>query len=82
VGGDGWSMADARVFLKGELGERLLGLPAVSDSLGRFVLAVVEGQRYQVFAERPSGDSEFSEAVAVTAERGMTPLRLVVRRRF
>jgi hypothetical protein len=82
VGPDGWSMADARVFLKGESGERLLGLPAQSDSLGRFVLAVVEGEHYQVFAERPAGESEFSEPIAVTAEQGMAPLRLVVRRRF
>jgi hypothetical protein len=82
VAADGWSMADARVFLKGESGERVLGVPAVSDALGRFVLAVVEGERYLVFAERPAGDSEFSEPIAITAEPGMAPLRLVVRRRF
>lgn len=82
VGADGWSMADARVFLKGDTGERLLGVPAITDALGRFVLAVSEGEPYQVFAERPSDDSEFSDPVSITAERGMAPLRLIVRRRF
>ncbi|HXW04334.1 MAG TPA: hypothetical protein VD833_03810 [Vicinamibacterales bacterium] len=33
VGTDGWSMADARVFLRGESSERILGVPAVSDAL-------------------------------------------------
>lgn len=82
VGADGWSLADARVFLKGESGERLLGVPAISDSLGRFVLAVAEGERYQVFAERPSGESEFSDPISITVDRAMPPLRLIVRRRF
>jgi hypothetical protein len=82
VGADGWSMADARVFLKGDTGERLLGVPAITDALGRFVLALSEGEPYQVFAERPSDDSEFSDPVSITAERGMAPLRLIVRRRF
>lgn len=82
VGSDGWSMADARIFLKGDSGERLVGLPAMSDALGRFVLTVVEGMRYHVFAERPSGESEVSDLTPITAEQRMPPLRLVVRRRF
>ena len=82
VGSDGWNMADARVFLKGESGERLLGVPAISDGLGRFVLTIVEGVQYHVFAERPSGQSEFSDPMPVMGERKMRPLRLIVRRRF
>jgi hypothetical protein len=82
VGTDGWSLANARVFLRGESSERILGVPAVTDGLGRFVLAVTEGERYQVFAERPVADSELSEPMTITAKREMAPLRLVVRRRF
>ena len=82
VGSDGWNMADARVFLKGPSGGRVLGVPATSDGLGRFVLAIVEGGQYHIFAERPSGQSEFSEPISVIAERKMRPLRLVVRPHF
>lgn len=82
VGADGWSLADARVFLKGESGERLLGVPAISDALGRFVLAVAEGERYQVFAERPAAESAFSDPISIIVQRRMAPLRLMVRRRF
>jgi hypothetical protein len=46
------------------------------------VLAVAEGERYQVFAERPSGESEFSDPISITVDRAMAPLRLIVRRRF
>jgi hypothetical protein len=81
-GADGWSVADARVFLKGVLQQRLIGVPAITDALGRFVLAVPADEQYYVFAEGASGESEFSEPVSITAEQRMAPLRLVVRRRF
>jgi hypothetical protein len=82
VGADGWSLPDARVFLKGASRERIVGVPAVTDALGRFVLALAAEEQYYVFAERSSGDAEFSEPVSITAEDRMAPLRLVVRRRF
>lgn len=85
---DGWTAPGAKVFLKGA-GEdgHLLGEPAVADSLGRFVLAVLEGQRYEVFAERrdsrkPPARAEFSTPVIVQAASVMSPLRLTMRRGF
>lgn len=85
---DGWTAPGAKVFLKGE-GEdgHILGEPAVADSLGRFVLAVLDGARYEVFAERreshmPPSRAEFSTPVIVEATSGMPPLRLTLRRRF
>jgi hypothetical protein len=85
---DGWTAPGAKVFLKGE-GEdgHILGEPAVADSLGRFVLAVLDGERYEVFAERreshmPSSRAEFSTPVIVEATAEMPPLRLTLRRRF
>ena len=82
VGPDGWSLPDARVFLKGVSEARLIGVPAITDALGRFVLAVAADEQYYVFAERASGESEFSEPISITGEQRMAPLRLVVRRRF
>jgi hypothetical protein len=77
---------NARVFLKGgEEGARILGEPAVTDSLGRFVMTVVEGTHYDVFAERPLTDhrgAEFSDPVTFTAQPVMSPVRLTLRRRF
>jgi hypothetical protein len=77
---------NARVFLKsGDAEPRILGEPAVTDSLGRFVMTVVEGIHYDVFAERSLGDrhgSEFSDPVTFTALPVMHPVRLTLRRRF
>jgi hypothetical protein len=43
----------ARVFLAGpEPGDHILGGPAITDMLGRFVLTAAAGQEYSVFAER------------------------------
>lgn len=82
----GTPAANARVFLKGgEEGTRILGEPAVTDSLGRFLLTVVEGTHYDVFAERQLADrrgSEFSDPVTLTALPVMSPVRLTLRRRF
>ena len=84
---DGSPAPNARVFLKnpGEPGH-ILGAPATTDSLGRFVLAVLEGESYQVFAERQSAASpssaEFSDPVTVKVSVEPPPLRLTVRRRF
>ena len=77
---------NARVFLKGgEERARILGEPAVTDSLGRFVMTVVEGTHYDVFAERSLADrrgAEFSDPVSITALPAMSPVRLTLRRRF
>lgn len=86
--GDGAPAPGARVFLKGP-GEdgHLLGAPAVADAGGRFLIALVHGERYHVFAEQmsPTGSSaapEFSDSVEVSAAPVLPPLRLTVRRRF
>ena len=77
---------NVRVFLKGGAGSAaILGEPAVTDTLGRFVMTVVEGIHYDVFAERQLFDrrgSEFSDPVTFTALPVMSPVRLVLRRRF
>jgi hypothetical protein len=82
----GGPAANARVFLKGGEGSApILGEPAVTDSLGRFLMAVVEGTRYDVFAERQLSDrrgAEFSDPVTFTAVPLMSPVRLSLRRRF
>jgi hypothetical protein len=83
---DGAPASGARVFLKSatESG-RILGEPAVADSLGRFLIAALDESRYQVFAEFQASEdsrSEFSAPVALTATRNLPPLRLTIRRRF
>ncbi len=85
---DGGLAAGARVFLKTDTDRgHIVGEPAIADSLGRFVIAVLEEEGYQVFAERQileSGvsRSEFSDPIAVVGATQMTPVRLMVRRRF
>jgi hypothetical protein len=87
-GADAMAIAGARVFLKSaEDGGHILGAPAVTDSLGRFVLAAVEGERYQLFAETTIRqgnvrESLFSDPITFTAAAPMAPRRLTVRRRF
>ena len=82
----GLPATNARVFLKGgEGGAPILGEPAVTDTLGRFVMTVVEGTHYDVFAERQLSDrrgTEFSDPVTFMALPVMPPLRLTLRRRF
>jgi hypothetical protein len=88
LGADGSPAAGARVFLKTDTDSgHIVGEPAVTDSLGRFVIAVVEDEGYRVFAERQTVDgrtarSEFSDPIAVVATHEAPPLRLTVRRRF
>ena len=83
---DGAPAAGARVFLKDDLeGGHIVGEPAIADSLGRFVLAVLEGERYVVFAEgrvehAAQANPAFSLPVVVNALAGMPPLRLTLRR--
>ena len=85
---DGVAAPGARVFLKGGGGDgHILGEPAVTDSLGRFVLAVLEGGRYEVFAERRDTRAaptraEFSTPVVVEATAAMPPLRVTLRHGF
>ena len=78
--------ANARVFLKDAADRgRILGEPAVTDSLGRFVMAVIEGVDYHVFAERQPTDrhgADFSDPLKFTALPAMSPLRLTLSRRF
>ena len=82
----GLPATNARVFLKGGEGSApILGEPAVTDTLGRFVMTVVEGTHYDVFAERQLSDrrgTEFSDPVTFTALSTMSPVRLTLRRRF
>lgn len=82
---DGAPAAGARVFLKSaaEAG-RIFGAPAVTDSLGRFAIAALGGEQYQVFAERDNagGHLTFSDPVPVHADQPVPLLRLTVRRRF
>lgn len=86
--GDGAPAPGARVFLKGSgEGSHVLGAPAVADGGGRFTIALLDGERYCVFAEQaPSTGSsaapEFSDAVEVSAAPVLAPLRLTIRRRF
>jgi hypothetical protein len=82
---DGAALPGARVFLKGTNGGHIIGAAAVADTAGRFVIAALEGERYQVFAERqPSAGrtAEFSDPVDVSVTRWTPPLRLTVRHRF
>ena len=82
---DGAALPGARVFLKAANGRHIIGAAAVADTAGRFVIAALEGERYQVFAERqPSagGRTEFSDPVDVSVTRWTPPLRLTVRHRF
>ena len=83
---DGAPAAGARVFLKaGTDAGRILGEPAVADSLGRFLIAVLEETDYQVFAEIQASQasrSEFSTPVPLSVTRTTPPLRLTIRRRF
>ena len=86
--GDGAPAPGARVFIKGSgEGSHLIGAPAVADAGGRFAIALVDGERYCVFAEQApttgsSAAPEFSDAVEVSAARVLAPLRLTIRRRF
>jgi hypothetical protein len=74
------------VYLKsGADGGYILGLPAVTDSLGRFFLTVVDGEEYLLFSERDGGagqSAELSDVVAVTGALALPPVRLTVRPRF
>ena len=82
---DGAALPGARVFLKPANGGHILGAAAVADTAGRFVIAALEGERYQVFAERQpaaGGKTEFSDPVDVSVTRWTPPLRLTVRHRF
>jgi hypothetical protein len=83
---DGWPAPGARVYLKsGADGGYILGVPAVTDSLGRFFLTVVEGEEYLLFAERDSAagrSPELSDVVGVTGAPALPPVRLTVRPRF
>jgi hypothetical protein len=82
----GLPATDARVFLKGREGSApILGEPAVTDTLGRFMMAVVEGMNYDVFAERQLADrhgTEFSDPVTFTALPVTSTVRLTLRRRY
>lgn len=83
----GVPVAGAAVYLKRDgVGGHIV---AVRDTnqLGEFVIAALASRRYQVFAEYAGRDlpakmMQSSEAIAIDAAAGMTPLRLVVRRQY
>jgi protocatechuate 3,4-dioxygenase beta subunit len=81
---DGTPAEGARVYVRGIAeGDHIVAEPATVDFLGRFVIAVLAGADYQIFAERsrpPRTDS--TEPVHVIATEGLKPLRLVLRRRY
>ena len=81
---DGAPAEGARVYVRGVAeGDHIVAEPATVDFLGRFVIAVLAGGDYQVFAERlQSPKTDATEPVRVTASDALKPLRLVLRRRY
>jgi hypothetical protein len=86
-GADGAAAAHVRVFLRaGEDEGHVVGEPAVTDALGRFAIAVIEGVSYEVFAVREERGAlrrtEFSAPVAFTAGAATPPVVVTLRRAF
>jgi hypothetical protein len=86
-GADGAAAAHVRVFLRGGDEEgHVVGEPAVTDALGRFAIAVIEGVSYEVFAVREERGAvrrtEFSAPVAFTASAATPPVVVTLRRSF
>jgi hypothetical protein len=87
-GPDGEPAPGTRVYLKGaDEGGFILSEPATTDGTGRFILAAMPGERYQVFAERSGSETgrrwtESSDPMAITATEGLAPVRLDLRRRY
>ncbi len=82
---DGTPAEGARVYLRGAAeGDRILTEPAIVDFLGRFVIAGLAGANYEIFAERSRavGGTDSTDPVRLTAGDKMSPVRLVIRRRY
>jgi len=77
----------ARVYLKGpSAADYILTEPAIADDQGRFVVSVLSGREYRIFAERTQRSDrvriESSDPIAVTAAANLPPLTLALRRRY
>jgi hypothetical protein len=88
IDADGLPADNARVYLKGA-GEddAILAEPATTDSSGRFVIAGLSNSGYRLFAERTRSDGrrrrvDSSDPIAVTAVKGLAPVRLLLRHRY
>lgn len=81
---DGTPAEGARVYLKSAAdGGRILAEPAVADFLGRFMLSLVAGGEYHVFAERARGTRvDSSPPARLRAASAAVPLKLVLQRRY
>ena len=85
---DGSFAPGARVYLKGPgSADYILAEPAMTDNQGHFVLSVVTGRDYRIFAERPTRADgvrwiESSEQVSLTGAADLPPLTLALRRRY
>jgi 5-hydroxyisourate hydrolase-like protein (transthyretin family) len=88
IDANGLPADNAHVYLKGA-GEddAILAEPATTDSSGRFVIAGLSDVGYRLFAERTRSDGQLrrvdsSDPIAVTARRGLGPVRLLLRHRY
>ncbi|HET7219592.1 MAG TPA: carboxypeptidase-like regulatory domain-containing protein [Vicinamibacterales bacterium] len=85
IDADGTPAEGARVYLKRAAEDgRILAEPATADFLGRFVVSVVAGGDYEIFAERSRGtrvDSSPATRLRATSAPS-APLKLVLQRRY
>jgi len=78
----------ARVYLKGPgAADYILTEPAIADDQGRFVVSVLSGREYRIFAEHTERSDrvprlESSDQISVTAAADMPPVTLTLRRRY
>jgi hypothetical protein len=85
---DGALAPGALVYLKGpSSADYILTGPAVADDQGRFVVSVLSGREYRIFAERTerSGRTpriESSDQVSLTGVADLPPITLSLRRRY
>jgi hypothetical protein len=77
----------ARVFLAGpQDGDPILGEPATTDELGRFVLSASSGQQYRIFAERVRDSHtnrvDASDVIVFNASTTRVVQKLTLRSRY
>jgi hypothetical protein len=82
----GAPVENVRVYLRGP-NERdfIIGLPVMTDFMGRFVIAAAADREYQLFAERPRpgdarGRMDVSDPIAIVASSSSVPMKLRLRR--
>jgi len=81
---DGTPAEGARIYLK-DVSEngRILAEPAVADFVGRFVVSVIAGGEYELFAERARGARvDSSPPARIRAVAVPATLKLVLQRRY